>query len=332
MIAKSIQILESLQTPSGLCSASKQSVNTGYNRAWIRDNIYESLGLEAAKRHWALKRIYRAIFDVLLKHEGKIDAAIQSKPQHHYEYIHPRYDPHTLSEIWEEWGNRQNDAIGAFLYKVGDLESKGVKVIRDDDDRRILQKLVWYLDAIEYWHDEDNGVWEENLEIHASSVGACVAGLRAVRNLVDVHPDLLRKGEESLNDLLPYESTTKDADLALLSLVYPFNVVSDSQRDAILKNVEEKLVRQRGTIRYVGDKYYNRDGEAEWVMGFPWLAVIYKSLNRPDKYAHYMRKTIECANAEGELPELYYANSTECNENTPLGWTQALFLVAAMDE
>jgi phosphorylase kinase alpha/beta subunit len=40
-----------------------------------------------------------------------------------------------------------------------------------------------------------------------------------------------------------------------------------------------------------------------------------------------MRKTVEVMNENGELPELYFANSTAYNENCPLGWAQALFLV-----
>ena len=87
-----------------------------------------------------------------------------------------------------------------------------------------------------------------------------------------------------------------------------------------------------GVIRYLGDAYYNRDGEAEWCFGFPWLAKIYGDMNKPDKYAAYMRKTLDVMNENEELPELYYSNSEVYNENTPLGWGQALFLVAKVTE
>ena len=126
-------------------------------------------------------------------------------------------------------------------------------------------------------------MWEENEEVHASSVGACVAGLKKISKIIDVPPVLIQKGEETLNQLLPRESESKDTDLALLSLIYPYDVVSEGQRMQILQDVERKLVRQRGVIRYAGDYYFNRDGEAEWTFGFPWLAIIYKQLNRPDK-------------------------------------------------
>jgi len=332
MITKSMQILRKLQAPSGLMMASQASVTTGYNRAWLRDNVYEALGFEAMKDKKNVIKIYRALLDILLKHEGKIDHAIAEKPDARFKYIHARYDPHTLDEIWEEWGNKQNDAVGAIMFKIGDLEEKGISVIRNEDDIRILQKLVLYLESIEYWQDEDNGVWEENEEVHASSVGACVAGLKKISKIVDVPKELISKGQEVLNELLPRESVTKDVDLALLSLIYPFNVVTKKQAEQILKNVEENLLRERGIIRYIEDQYYNKNGEAEWTMGLPWLAIIYKQMNKPDKYAKYMRQCVEVMNDKGEMPELYFSGSLEHNENSPLGWGQALYLVARKEK
>ncbi len=326
MLNKSIHIIKQMQYPTGLFAASKMTVKTGYNLAWIRDNVYTAIGLEAAQKYQDVKRTLRALMNILLKHEYKIDWAIQEKPKHHYQYIHPRYDPITMEEIWEQWGNKQNDAIGALLFKVGDLEQKGIKIIRNKNDFRILQKLVNYLEVIEYWHDADNGMWEENEEIHASSIGACVAGLKKISKIAEVKPEIIKNGEVALNKLLPRESETKDVDLALLSLIFPYNIVSNEQRIEILKNVEEKLVKDKGIIRYIGDKYHYRSGEAQWTKGLPWLAIIYKKLNNPEKYAYYMRKTVEAMNEKGELPELYYADSNEHNENCPLAWSQALFV------
>ena len=327
MLHKSIQILKQMQYPTGLFAASRMTGKTGYNLAWIRDNIYTAIGLEAAEKYSIVKRALKALLDVLLKHEYKIDWAIKEKPTHHYQYIHARYDPITMEEVWEQWGNKQNDAIGALLFKVGDLEQKRIKIIRNQMDIKILQKLVLYLKSIEYWHDKDNGMWEENEEVHASSIGACVAGLKKISKIVNVPKHLIKKGEIALNKLLPRESETKEVDMALLSLIYPYNVVSKKQRDEILKNVEEKLVRVRGVVRFVGDKYHYRNGEAQWTKGLPWLAIIYRQLNKPEKYAYYMRKSIKAMNKKGELPELYYADGKEHNENCPLAWSQALFVV-----
>lgn len=328
----SVQLLKNLQHSSGLFSAAALDVKTGYNRAWIRDNIYTSLGLEATHNKKEVIRAFRALLNIFLKHENKIDWAIKEKPDASYKYIHARYDPITLNEIWEEWGNKQNDSIGAFLFKIGDLEEKGIKIIRNKKDLRILQKLVDYLKSIEYWHDKDNGMWEENEEIHASSVGACIAGLKKISKIVDVPQMLIKKGEQTLKKLLPRESETKQTDLALLSLIYPYNIVDKKTAKIILKNIEQKLVKNKGVIRYLNDLYYNKNGEAEWTMGFPWLAIIYKHLKSPAKFAHYTRKAIECFNQKGELPELYFANTNIHNENSPLAWSQSLFLVAKQGE
>jgi phosphorylase kinase alpha/beta subunit len=332
MIQTSLNLLKQLQHPSGLFVAALDN-RTHYSRqSWIRDCIYASLGFEATKNNREVVKAFQALLDVFRKHEYKIDWAIVEKPQQRWQYIHARFNPENFEEFHEDWGNKQNDSIGAFLFKLGDLESKGIKVIRDNDDLRIVQKLVYYLASIEYWHDADSGMWEENEEVHASSVGACVAGLKKISKIVDVPRVLIEKGEEALNALLPRESRSKDCDLALLSLIWPYNVVSDAQRSEILQNVEERLVRQRGLIRYAGDRYFNRQGEAEWTFGFPWLSIIYRQMNRPDKQAFYMRKTLDVVNQKGELPELYYAGSHIHNENTPLGWGQSLLVVAMTQE
>ena len=142
--------LKNLQHASGLFSAAKKNASTGYDLAWIRDNIYISLGLEAVDDAQSLKKLYWALLDILKRHEYKIDQAIEKKPEHAFQYIHARYHPITLHEMNEPWGNKQNDAVGALLFKIGDLEEKGIKILRDEKDVMILRKLVSYLKSIEY--------------------------------------------------------------------------------------------------------------------------------------------------------------------------------------
>ena len=328
MIRKSMQILTGMQHETGLFSASAKDEKTGYNRSWIRDNVYAALGLEAARNKRALIKTYRALLDIFLKHEYKIDWAIKEKPKHRHQYIHARYDPFNYTEFHEEWGNKQNDAVGAFLFKVADLLNQEIRIIRDKNDLRILQKLVYYLGSIEYWHDKDHGIWENYEEVHASSVGACVAGLKAISKYVEVPQYLVDNGLQILADLLPNESATKHTDLALLSLIYPYNIVTSAQRIAILTNIEKYLVKEKGVIRYFGDPYYSNGLEAEWTMGFPWLAKIYKDLGNVSKFKYYTNLTKNSMNRQGELPELYYGNTNTHNENSPLGWSNAMALVA----
>ena len=196
MLHKSVKIIEEMQYPTGLFAASKPDVKTGYNLAWIRDNVYTAIGLEAAGKIDAVRKNLRALLDILIKHESKIDWAIKEKPKYHFQYIHARYNPLTFDEIHDEWGNKQNDAIGLLLFKIGELEEREIKIIRNEDDIRILKKLVDYLRSIEYWHDKDNGIWEEYEEVHASSVGACLAALIKLNKSFNVKKELIEWNSE----------------------------------------------------------------------------------------------------------------------------------------
>jgi len=335
LIDKHTRILKSLQTPKGLFLASKATVSTGYDKSWLRDNFYETLAFEAIGDWETVERTYRAILNLFLKYEEKIDWAIENKPTHGYQYIHARFHPETFDEFWEEWGNKQNDAVGCILFRLGELEIRHKRsIIKTIEHERIISKLVRYLEAIEYWHDKDSGMWEEDEELHASSVGACVAGLKSIMRLprIEVPYQLVRRGQRSLNALLPRESERKFVDLSLLSLIWPYEVVAPEQRDEILANVEYHLKRERGVIRYKGDKYYNKnpDGfseEAEWTFGLAWLAIIYELGGNPTKARELVNSLIAIDTPEG-LPELYFSNSPEYNENTPLGWSESLFIVA----
>ena len=330
-----LSILRELQYSSGLFAASNKSVATGYDKSWLRDNFYECLAFEATKDFDVVQQTYKALLKAFLKHEYKIDHAIAHKPQAKHEYIHARVHPETFDEFWEDWGNKQNDSIGAILFKLGHLEKRKIPILQTADEIRITQKLVHYLESVEYWRDKDSGMWEEDEEVHASSVGACVAGLKAIRNIKGIHVPLtlIKKGQKTLAKLLPRESEKKFVDLALLSLIYPYHVVRPEQRGQILEHVEYHLVRKKGVIRYKNDHYYNKnpDGyseEAEWTFGFSWLAIIYRQLGEFEKAKGFLEKALATVTDKGEEPELYYSGTDEYNENTPLGWAESLLIVA----
>ncbi|MFA6073756.1 MAG: glycoside hydrolase family 15 protein [Candidatus Woesearchaeota archaeon] len=338
LVKQHLTILKNLQYESGLFAASKKNVTTGYDKSWLRDNFYECLAFEVLRDWQTVEKTYHALLEIFLKHESKIDQAIAKKPEHKYQHIHARFNPQTFDEFWEDWGNKQNDSIGAILFTIGELEYKYRRLIIDTDDKiRIVNKLVKYLESVRYWEDDDNGVWEENEEVHASSVGACVAGLQSIKQLpcINVPEYLISCGEKTLNDLLPRESKTKFVDLALLSLIYPYNIVTKDQRVKILENVEYLLLREKGVIRYKNDHYYNRnpDGyseEAEWCFGLSWLAIIYEHLGNKEKAQTFIDKMLKTQTKEG-VPELYYSHTNKPNENTPLGWAESLFIIALHD-
>lgn len=335
LIDRHFEILKSLQYPSGLFSASSPNVSTGYDKSWLRDNFYETIAFEVIGDWETVEKTYRAILAIFIKHEEKIDWAIENKPTHSYQYIHARFHPENFDEFWEDWGNKQNDAVGCILFRIGELEVHHKRsILQTPADIRIINKLVQYLESIEYWHDPDSGMWEEGEEIHASSIGACVAGLKSISRVpqIEVPISLIRKGQLALEKLLPRESQQKFVDLSLLSLIWPYEVVDEKQRNKILDNVEYHLLRNRGVIRYKGDKYYNKNEdevseEAEWTFGLAWLAIIYEKLGNIIKAQELLKNLIASDTPDG-IPELYFSNSLEYNDNTPLGWSESLFIVA----
>lgn len=335
LIKQHLKILKNLQYKSGLFAASKKGVETGYDKAWLRDNFYECIAFEVLNDWETVRNTYKAILDIFKKHEYKIDYAITKKPDYTHQYIHARYHPETFDEYWEEWGNKQNDSIGCILYKIGELEHhKGFKILESNDDIRIVQKLVDYLSTLQYWYDEDSGMWEMDQEVHASSIGACVAGLKMIKNVkgIYVSDELIKRGEETLNKMLPRESERKFVDLALLSLIWPYNVINEKQRNDILKNIEYHLFKKKGVIRFKNDHYYNKnpDGyseEAEWTFGLSWLSIIYSKIGNRKKAKYFLDKAMKTVTKEG-IPELYLSNSPVYNKNTPLGWAESLFIVA----
>lgn len=355
LIEKHLDNIRALQAPTGLFMASRSDVSTGYNKAWLRDNFYTCLAFEEVEEWQTVRQVWKAILQIFIKHKDKIDWARKNKPYATYQYIHARYNPETFEEFWEEWGNKQNDAVGAILFKLGDLTEKGIEIVETAEEKLAVQILVDYLESIEYWQDPDNGVWEEYEELHMSSVGACVAGLKKIRSIegINVPNYLIEKGEASLRRVLPRESTSKFSDLALLSLIYPFDVVDERIARQIVRKVEYHLTRERGVIRYKNDRYYNKneDGyseEAEWCFGFSWLAIIYNqfAITHPptpslitregeseksdrDKAHYYLQKAMATIYND-QIPELYYSDSPKPNDNTPLAWAESLFIIALL--
>lgn len=334
-IKQHLNVVRSLQKPSGVFTASAFDVDTGYDKAWLRDIYFITLGFLETGEIETVQKAAKALLRLFVKHQDKINWAIENKPRETWQYIHARFHPETFEEYWEEWGNSQNDAVGEVLNLLVTLEQMKASVIETNEEKEMLQKIVDYLVKLEYWHDPDNGIWEENLEVHASSIGSVVAALKKAKGLdwLNVPDHAIERGEHALRALLPRESNSKFADLALLSLIYPFAVTTEEETEQILRNVEYHLVRDKGVIRYKLDRYFNNniDGyseEAEWCFGLAWLAIIYAVRGEKEKAYYWLRRAKGAVTEDGKVPELYYSHTNTPNENTPLGWSESMYIVA----
>ncbi len=324
-----------LRAPTGLFTASAHDVSTGYNKAWLRDIYFMSLGFKYTGEMDVVKDTAKALLKILAKHQEKIVWAVNNKPFQTWQFIHARYNPETFEEYWEEWGNKQNDAVGEVLYLIADCENSGHRVVETEEERSLVQLLVNYLNAIEYWHDADSGIWEENQDVRASSIGAVVNALKHAAQLpyVTIPEGMIEKGESALRALLPRETSDRFCDLALLTLIFPFEVTTSEETKKILSNVEYFLTREQGVIRYRNDRYYNNNideysEEAEWSMGLSWLAIIYAKLGNVEKATEYLERAGKTVDPNGLIPELWYSHTTKPNDNNPLGWAESMYVVA----
>lgn len=328
-------VVRALQKPTGVFTASAHDVTTGYDKAWLRDIYFMALCFLETEEWPVVEKAAGAFLSIFVKYKDKINWAIEHKPHYAWQYIHARFHPETFEEYWEEWGNSQNDAVGEVLNLLCELELRGHGIVKTAEEREVVQKIVDYLIRLEYWHDEDNGIWEENMEVHASSIGSVVAALKKAKQVpwLVVPEHAIDFGEAALHSLLPRESRTKFADLALLSLIYPFQVTTEAETLAILRNVEYHLTKDKGIIRYKLDRYYNNneDGyseEAEWCFGLAWLAIIYAERGEKEKAYYYLRRAKATVTPEGLIPELYYSHTDRPNGNTPLGWAESMYVIA----
>lgn len=313
------------------------SIGPEYKYVWIRDVYYQAKPSLKSNPE-AYIQTYRSLLDYYkglnYKYDDKIDELIRKPfPLNNIRFIHPRLYP-DLTEITGDWGNLQLDTFGYFFLGIAEGLDAKLAIIRDESDVEIINKLIKLLVKIEYWNIADNGIWEEPEEIHASSIGAILAGALALEKHEFAIPrKLLNEGFKKINTLLPNESITKVIDLSLMTLIYPFNLVKDDIKDSIIKNVHKYLEREKGVARYVGDKYHSIDrnnpvdNEAEWTFGLTYLFFAYIDTDF-EKAEEYLFKTIKLLDSKYYLPELYYSKTDKPNENNPLGWSIGMLILA----
>lgn len=300
------------------------------NYVWVRDCYYQTKPM-LKKEPEAYIQTYRSLLDYYkglnYKYDNKVDHLIKKPfPLDNIRFLHPRFYPN-LKEITGDWGNLQIDAIGYFFLGIAEGMKEGLDIIRDDSDVEIINKLINVLVSIKYWTIHDNGIWEENTEIHSSSIGAVLGGLTALEDVGFNMPlKIYNNAKKTLLTLLPNESITKNVDLSLLTLIYPFNIIDETNKELILKNVHELLEKERGVIRYIGDKYYNVNGEAEWTFGFAYLFFSYVDTDF-ELAEKYLEKLLLLIDENGFVPELYFSNTDKPNDNNPLGWSVAMTIL-----
>ena len=280
----------SRRSPSGLYPAAHvaHDDSSGYASVWVRDNAHVAHAHLIDGQPEAAARVVSGWRSSSRRRRARIAAVLAGSADHDDPMNRPhiRFDGHRLAEIDERWAHAQNDALGYFLWIASRLVADEARAARRDDWREALAGTALFLEKIEFWRDEDSGHWEETRKRSASSIGTAMAGLvGAARRFTTRSPlrgDLQfagtalaraptapldrRKVAASIawstcrtSASMPIRHKRREADAALLFLVYPLEIVDDATADKIIGVVVARSVGDIGIRRYRGDSYWCAD-------------------------------------------------------------------------
>jgi len=265
--------------------SSAESIISGYNNVWVRDNVYVAWAHCLNGRVGASIHVVRALTAFFLKYRFRFDRIIAGAVdlRDPMNRVHVRFDGERLEELPGTWSHAQNDALGYFVWLYCRLAAESAIEVTASD-LNLIETFASYFRAICYWKDEDSGHWEETRKISASSIGVVVGGLHAFTKMLETleglrqrhgsdridadirsAQDLARAGEQALGEILPAECVQPDPakarryDAALLFLVYPIEAVAGPAAERIVDDVIERLQGEVGIKRYPGDSYWCAD-------------------------------------------------------------------------
>ncbi len=322
-----LDVIKSLQTEWGPVLAGPPAKESDpYNRVWIRDNALIALALIQAGEMETATQITDGLLGLMEKNRPKMRKIIEGgkpyAPERDVSLIHPVYHA-SGKELEVEWGWHQNDGMGNLLQAAGTL---GLAA----DYKELVQDMVDYLDAVEYWKG-DRGIWEEGKQVQVNTLLSCAAGLKAVSDYVNVPDEMIDVGYQFAEKIEGHGSK-RYSDLARLN---PF-FLGEQADPRIIEEVEHDLLRGHGVIRYHGDRYMRgaKRHEAEWVLGLLMLGHAWLACEKPDKARAYLDQVDKLRVKNGDIPEAYvYKENPKTKkgkyipgEHTPLAWAHALAL------
>lgn len=394
-------IILARQNPiTGLLPASTAvNAHGDYTDAWVRDNVYSILavwGLGLAYRkvddhrgrvfelEHSVVKLMRGLLFAMMRQAHKVEKFKET--QSLLDALHAKYDTKTGDVVVgdDAWGHLQLDATSVFLLMLAQMTASGLHIIFNTDEVNFIQNLVYYIGRA--YRTPDYGIWERgnkinhgNPELNASSVGIAKAALEAMNGLnlygvrgdqasvIHVMPDEIARSRITLESLLPRESSSKEVDAALLSIIgFPgFAVDSTELCDRTRQKIIEKLEGNYGCKRFLRDghqtvledttrlHYEPRELkqfehiECEWPLFFTYLlldGVFRGDTEQVQTYQAKLAQVIVERDGLKLLPELYYVPKEHVaaeqqnprsqprlpNENIPLVWAQSLYYLGLM--
>lgn len=393
-------VLDRQNPVTGLFPASTAITAHGdYTDAWVRDNVYTILavwGLALAYRkvdappgrlfelEQSVVKLMRGLLMCMLRQAPKVEQFKHT--QSPTDALHAKYNTQTGDIVVgdDEWGHLQLDATSLYILMLAQMTASGLTCIYTVDEVNFVQNLVYYIGRT--YRTPDYGLWERgdkinhgSVELNASSIGMAKAALEAINDLdlfgargsqasvIHVLPDEIARARLTLASLLPRESSSKETDAALLSIIgFPAFAITDPQLVIRTRTkIVEKLEGKYGCKRFLRDGHQTviEDNtrlhyeptelqqfehiECEWPLFFTYLyldALFSGDTVQIDKYRGLLANILVERDGIQLLPELYYVPKDRIaaekqephsqtrvpNDNLPLVWAQSLYFLGKL--
>ena len=155
---------------------------TGYQNAWLRDNVMVAYSRLDAGDVEAAGGCGRGLMRFVESEAPRFAAVIARPSLKETVESRPRvrFDANSLRELSGNWSHAQNDALGYVLWFRARLHNLGCCRL-EASEQEVIRLFIRYFEAIRYWEDPDSGAWEEGRKVNSSSVGAVLAGLEEAK-------------------------------------------------------------------------------------------------------------------------------------------------------
>ncbi|XP_056637875.1 probable phosphorylase b kinase regulatory subunit alpha isoform X2 [Diorhabda carinulata] len=303
-------IMEHQNPVTGLFPASLEN-----NHAWIRDNVYCILsvwGLSMAYKKIADQdedraktyeleqscvKLMRGLLMCMMQQKDKVERFKQT--QNPLDSLHAKYSSVTGQIVVgdNEWGHLQIDSISLYLLLLAQMTASGLQIIFNLDEVAFIQNLVFYIECA--YCTPDYGIWERGdktnhglPELNASSIGMAKAALEAMNELdlfgarggpysvIHVLADEAQKCQAVLQSMLPRESSSKEIDSGLLSVIsFPAFAIDDpSLISHSRQSIIEKLQGRYGFRRFLRDGYRTPKEDPSRLYYEPWELRMFENI------------------------------------------------------
>jgi phosphorylase kinase alpha/beta subunit len=394
-------ILDRQNPISGLLPASTAVNDHGdYTDAWVRDNVYSIQavwGLALAYRkaevdpgrafelEHSVVKLMRGLLFAMMRQAHKVESFKYS--QSPMDALHAKYNTTNGATVVPDdgWGHLQIDATSIFLLMLVQMTASGLSIVFTQDEVDFIQNLAYYIGRA--YRTPDYGIWERgnkvnhgSPELNASSIGMAKAALTAIDgfnlfgmqggdgSVIHVMADEIARCRMTLESMLPRESSSKEVDAALLSVIgFPaFAIENRELVDRTRSKIVDRLQGNYGCKRFLRDGHQTvlEDAsrlhyeptelkqfdhiECEWPLFWTYLALDAIFRGDREQAADYLAKLDAVAVAQPDgvklLPEVYFVPADlvaaekaapqsqirQPNDNLPLVWAQSLYYLGQM--